>query len=181
MRVLAIDFETADTGRDSACAIGAALVVDGRIVDRAYRLIRPPRPRVMFTEIHGIRWSDVAGEPDFGEVWPDIEDLFEGADLYAAHNASFDRGVLRGCCEAYGFAAPERPWICTVKLSRALWDIRPTKLPNVCEHFGIALNHHDAMSDALACAEIACRAIEHGHELARGLLGESHRLRSAAY
>jgi DNA polymerase-3 subunit epsilon len=172
MRVLAIDFETADTGRDSACAVGVALVDGGRVVDRAYRLIRPPRRRVMFTEIHGIRWADVAGEPCFGDLWYDIAPLFEAADIFAAHNAGFDRGILHGCCEAHGIEPPRRPWVCTVKLSRTLWNIRPTKLPDVCAHFGIELNHHDAMSDALACAEIACRAIAGGHALHPGLLGE---------
>lgn len=171
MRVLAIDFETADSGRDSACAIGAVLVEDGRMAASFYRLIRPPRRRVMFTEIHGIRWSDVANEPCFGEMWPALAPLIETADLFAAHNASFDRGVLIGCCEAYGIVPPERPWLCTVKLSRALWDIRPTRLPNVCEHFGIPLDHHDALSDAAACAEIARRALVEGHDLTRGHLG----------
>lgn len=176
MRILAVDFETADNGRDSACAIGAALVVDGRIVERVRRLIRPPRPLVMFTQIHGIRWTDVVNEPHFGGIWSDVADLFEAADLYAAHNAAFDRGVLRGCCQAYGIAAPERPWICTVKLSRAAWNLRPTKLPNVCDHFGIELDHHDALSDAAACAEITCRAIQGGHALSLGLLGEGRRV-----
>lgn len=171
MRVLAIDFETADTGRDSACAIGAVLIEDGRIADRFHRLIRPPRQRVMFTAIHGIRWSDVANEPCFGEMWPALSPLVAAADLFAAHNAGFDRGVLIGCCEAYGIEPPDRPWLCTVKLSRALWNIRPTRLPNVCAHFGIALNHHDALSDALACAEIARRALLEGYDLVRGHLG----------
>ena len=171
MRVLAIDFETADTGRDSACAIGAVLIDDGRIADRFYRLIRPPRRRVMFTEIHGIRWSDVANEACFGDLWPELAPLVETADLFAAHNAGFDRGVLIGCCAAYGIVAPGQPWLCTVKLSRALWNIRPTRLPNVCAHFGIALNHHDALSDALACAEIARRAMAQGYNLAGGQLG----------
>jgi len=170
VRVVAIDFETADAGRDSACAIGVALVENGRVADRLYRLIRPPRARVMFTEIHGIRWSDVANEPSFGELWPEMAPLIAKADILAAHNAGFDRGVLLGCCGAYGIEPPERPWLCTVKLSRALWQIRPTRLPNVCEHFDIPLNHHDAMSDALACAEIACRALRSGHDLSSGLL-----------
>lgn len=170
MRVLAIDFETADTGRDSACAIGAVLIEDGRIADRFYRLIRPPRQRVMFTAIHGIRWADVANEQCFGEIWPALAPLVAAADLFAAHNAGFDRGVLIGCCEAYGIEPPHRPWLCTVKLSRALWDIRPTRLPNVCEHFGIPLNHHDALSDALACAEIARRALLEGYDLECGHL-----------
>lgn len=171
MRILAIDFETADSGRDSACAVGAVLVENGRIADSFYRLIRPPRPRVMFTEIHGLRWADVMNEPCFGDLWPMLAPLATAADLFAAHNASFDRGVLVGCCETYGIEAPAQPWLCTVKLSRALWDIRPTRLPNVCAHFGIPLDHHNALSDALACAEIARRAIEEGHDLVRGHLG----------
>ena len=81
MRVLAIDFETADTGRDSACAVGAVLVDDGMIVDRYYSLIRPPRPRVMFTAIHGIRWHDVADKACFGELWPDLAPLL-GKDFF---------------------------------------------------------------------------------------------------
>ena len=171
MRVLAIDFETADTGRDSACAIGAVLIDDGMIVDRYYSLIRPPRPRVMFTAIHGIRWHDVADKRCFGELWPELAPLLAGADVFAAHNAGFDRGVLIGCCEAYGIDPPTQAWLCTVKLARAIWNIRPTRLPSVCQHFDIPLNHHDALSDAAACAEIARRAIVEGHPLTRGMLG----------
>ena len=42
---VAIDFETADPGADSACAIGVVRVRDGRIAERIARLIRPPRQR----------------------------------------------------------------------------------------------------------------------------------------
>jgi DNA polymerase-3 subunit epsilon len=44
MKILAIDFETADKGRDSACAIGLAMLEGGRIVEEHYELIRPPSP-----------------------------------------------------------------------------------------------------------------------------------------
>lgn len=170
-KILAIDFETADQGTDSACAIGAALIAGNRIVAQEYRLIRPPRPRVMFTYIHGISWHDVADQPHFGEIWQELAWMFAEADAFAAHNAGFDRGVLHGCSLAYGLTPPEKPWICTVKLARAAWNIRPTKLPNVCDHFGIELDHHDAMSDARACAEIALHAISDGFDLMRGVLG----------
>ena len=39
----AIDFGTADYGRDSACAVAVVRVAGGEIVDRAHFLIRPPR------------------------------------------------------------------------------------------------------------------------------------------
>jgi DNA polymerase III subunit epsilon len=44
----AIDFETADYERDSACAVGIVRVADGRVVRRVYHLIRPPRREFVF-------------------------------------------------------------------------------------------------------------------------------------
>lgn len=48
-RFVAIDFETADPKRDSACALGIVVVDKGEIVDREYRLIRPPRKNSIHT------------------------------------------------------------------------------------------------------------------------------------
>jgi DNA polymerase-3 subunit epsilon len=95
-----------------------------------------------------------------------------GADYIAAHNAGFDRKVLFTCFAAAGYTPPEIDALCTVKLSKAAWGIRPTKLPDVCQHFQIALDHHDALSDANACAEILVIAISQGFDLERGKLGK---------
>lgn len=157
-RFVAIDFETADSGADSACAIGLVVVEGGRVVARHSHLIKPPRRTFQFTYIHGIAWKDVAAAPTFGELWPTLEPTLGGAEFLAAHNAPFDRNVLRACCAAAGLAMPEVPFRCTVQLARAKWGIRPTRLPNVCEHLGIELDHHDALSDAEACARIVIAA-----------------------
>ena len=158
----ALDFETADHGADSACAIGLSVVRDGIREDTVYRLIRPPRRKMMFTHIHGIHWSDVAEAPLFPEVWRDIEPCLEDVDFLAAHNASFDSRVLQGCCAAYDMEDPTTPFVCTVQLARKLWDIRPTKLPDVCRYLAISLDHHHAASDAEACAQIVIAALEDG-------------------
>lgn len=155
---VAIDFETADPGPDSACAVGLVRVEGGRIARRESRLIRPPRPTFAFTWVHGIAWEDVAGQPPFGEVWPELEPVLEGADFLAAHNARFDRAVLEACCRAAGRAAPRLPFECTMMLARRVWGIRPTKLSDVCRALGIRLNHHEALSDAEACARIVIAA-----------------------
>ena len=165
MGFVAIDFETADYGRDSACAVGLVKVEGGRIARRLRRLIRPPRREFVFTYIHGIEWGDVAGEPVFSEVWRELSPLLEGAEFLAAHNASFDRGVLSACCQAAGLAVPAQPFLCTVQLARRTWGIRPTKLPDVCRHLGIKLNHHEALSDAEACARIVMAARKTGAEV----------------
>lgn len=164
---VAIDFETADNGRDSACSVALVVVQDGRIVERVSRLIRPPRSRMLFTHIHGIAYADVAHSPDFAEVWLELAPLLEGAGFLAAHNAPFDRGVLEGCCAAHGLPAPPLPFLCTVQLARELWDLRPTKLPDVCRFLGLQLQHHDALSDATACANIVLAAVEQGYDLGR--------------
>lgn len=158
LNFVAIDFETANHRRDSACALGLVKVVDGEIVDRAIHLIRPPTREFAFTWVHGLTWKDVETAEDFGRLWPKLAPLVDGADFFAAHNASFDRGVLYACCAAYGLAAPTLPFRCTVQLSRRTWNIRPTKLSDVCSALGISLNHHEALSDAMACAQIVLAA-----------------------
>jgi DNA polymerase III, epsilon subunit and related 3''-5'' exonucleases len=163
----AIDFETADNGADSACSVAVVEVRDGRIERTFNRLIRPPRPRMMFTHIHGITWNHVRDQPDFLGLWPDLAGFIEGVDFLAAHNAPFDRRVLEGCCAAYGLAAPAIPFLCTVQAARDVWNLRPTKLPDVCRHLCLPLNHHDALSDATACANIVLAALVDGYDVSR--------------
>lgn len=164
---IAIDFETANNRRDSACAIGLARVSKGRIVAEAHHLIRPPSKEFWYTHIHGLTWKDVAEAPDFAGIWPQIADLFDGVDFISAHNAGFDRGVLYGCCETYGIRPPRLPFLCTVELTRSLWQVRPTKLPDVCRYLSIPLDHHKADSDSRACAEIVIAALADGWRYGR--------------
>lgn len=162
MKFLALDFETADQRSDSACAIGLVRVVNGKIEAEAHHLIRPPRSLVLFTDIHGITWNDVADKPVWAELWPEIAPWFEDIEFVAAHNSSFDSRVLRACCEAAGLEAPTSPFVCTVQLARRVWGIFPTKLPNVAQALGLELKHHEALSDARACANIVIKAWEAG-------------------
>ena len=104
----AIDFETADYGRDSACAVGLVRVENNKIVRSETHLIRPPRQTFIFTEIHGLTWADVKDAPTFKQLWHKLDGFFKGAEFLAAHNASFDEGVLNACC-ARPVAAPEQP------------------------------------------------------------------------
>jgi DNA polymerase-3 subunit epsilon len=157
---LALDFETADGGRDSACAIGLVRVDNGTIVRKTTYLIRPPRKHILFSSIHGIYWDDVKDKPTFRQLWPNISEMMYGVDFLVAHNASFDKGVLYGCCEAARIEVPQIEFHCTMKLARQLWNIYPTKLPDVCNHFDIPLNHHEAGSDAEACALIMIEALK---------------------
>lgn len=159
---LAIDFETATHAPESACAIGLTYVESGRVAHEESHLIRPVSREFRFTWVHGITWADVADAPDFAALWPDLRPWFDRIDFVAAHNARFDRWVLDVCCMAHGFATPRVPWVCTVELARSLWRLKPAKLPDVCRHLSIPLIHHQAGSDARACAEIVIAAEQDG-------------------
>ncbi|MFH2084846.1 MAG: 3'-5' exonuclease [Candidatus Omnitrophota bacterium] len=156
---VAIDFETADHGHDSACAIGIVRIEGNIITDRTHYLIRPPRRDFMFTYVHGLTWEDVKDAPTFAQLWPEIRRKLDGAHYLAAHNKGFDRTVLRACCENAGVEMPLAPFICTVQVSRKILDIRPATLDNVCRELRIKLKHHDPLSDANACASIVLKTM----------------------
>jgi DNA polymerase-3 subunit epsilon len=155
---VALDFETADDQRDSACAVAVVQVEDQKIVERRHFLIRPPRKLFLFTHLHGIAWTHVENKPTFGELWPRLAPLLRAGDFIAAHNATFDRSVLWACCAAARVAPPDARFECTVQLARRIWRLRPTTLPDVCRHLQIPLRHHDPLSDAEACARIVLAA-----------------------
>src|SRR5215470_15896905 len=80
---VAVDFETADHGADSACAVGLVRVEDFKIVARETVLIRPPRERIIFTYLHGITWPMVKDAPVFKDAWAELAPLLSGATFLA--------------------------------------------------------------------------------------------------
>lgn len=164
----AIDFETATRRPDSACAVGLVRVEGGRIVRRISQLIRPWSRRFEFTWLHGISWEDVQTAPRFDGVASLIRELCRDVDFVAAHNAAFDRQVLRACFRRAGLPAPRLRFECTVRLARETWGIRPTRLDVVARTLGIPLRHHDAVSDAEACARIVLEATRRKARVDRG-------------
>lgn len=153
-KFLAIDFETANYSRDSACSVGIVRVENNIIVHKAVHLIQPPSRDFVFTYVHGLSWNDVKNAPTFKEVWKKITPYLEGIDFLAAHNATFDASVLRACCATHNIALPSASFTCSMAVARKTWNLYPTKLSDVCNHLKIKLNHHEALSDAHACAQI---------------------------
>ncbi|MFJ6026249.1 exonuclease domain-containing protein [Pseudarthrobacter sp. NPDC092424] len=154
----AIDFETANGFRGSPCSVGLTKVRNGRIVEEASWLMRPPANHDHFeyhnVRIHGITAADVAGMPRFGDLFPEIG-AFIGDDVLAAHNAAFDLGVIRSALEVSGLPGPAYDYVCTVMLSRRCYSLVSNSLPFAAEEAGVPLlNHHDAVEDARACAGI---------------------------
>lgn len=157
MNFLAIDFETANAKRFSACSVALVMVKNNQIIGEYYSLINPHTDFFWANvKVHGIQEADVADAPDFPEVWDQIKQYFNEQVLITAHNASFDNSVLKACLAHYGLEQPHFQSLCTVKSSKKLFpELHSHKLNVMCDELGIDLaHHHDALEDSRACAEL---------------------------
>ena len=175
MDFVAIDFETANRNWNSACEIGLVVVEDSRVVDTYRRLIRPTPNRFEAgnIRIHKIRPEDVMHEPTFAELYEEMLPYLADKHL-VAHNASFDMGVLLASLQLYGLPQPSLTYSCTVQLARRAFPESPRYgLGIISAYLGIELNHHQALSDANACAQIMLQAQQlFGVSNVEELLGE---------
>lgn len=164
MNFTAIDFETANYQKHSACSVALTIVRDSQIIDNYYTLLKPD---TYFDQrnirIHGIHERDVVNAPTFAQIWPEIKPLFTQNQLIVAHNLPFDRGVLQGSLDFYRLEQPHFQTLCTVQSSRKLlYELPNHKLNTVCDSLGITLdNHHHALADSVACANILLYLEDH--------------------
>ena len=155
---VAIDFETATGYQNSACAVGIVTVENGKIIDEFHTLIKPPDNYYwqQNINIHGIRPKDTEKKSTFAELYPQIKQKLE-SKVVVAHNESFDRNVLLKTMQHYGLNYNDLnlppKWECTVKIYRAK-GFTSASLGNCCNILDIPLNHHEALSDARACAKL---------------------------
>jgi len=159
---IAIDFETASNKSHSACSLGLAFVKNGKIVDQKYYLIKPPGKFSSYNvKIHGLTENDVNSAPSWEDVWPEINALTKNSVLIA-HSASFDISVLIACCNHYKFPIPHFQYIDSIDLFRAAYPTHQKASLDYCSHLlSIKLeNHHNALEDAIACAQVAIKSIK---------------------
>lgn len=158
----AIDFETANPSGASACSVGLVKVRDGRVVDRAYWLLRPPFPHDEFSEwnvrIHGITRAMVADAPSWGDQLTAFREFAED-DWLVAHNAGFDMGVIAKTTEVHGLDVPNHSYLCSLQVARKTYALDSYRLPVAAMAAGFEdFSHHNALDDALACAAIVVHA-----------------------
>ena len=157
----AIDFETANSKRSSVCSVGVVICRNGSIVEEIYEMIRPVPD--YFSQacinVHGIRPRDVATADPFPAVWSRIEPRISGLPL-VAHNRAFDRSCLQNVFEAYDMIYPDYEFHCTLLAARRLHPELPNhRLNTLSRIYNIDLQHHQALSDARACASLALQIL----------------------
>jgi len=155
-RYMAFDVETPNSRNNRMSSIGIAVVEAGEIVESFYSLVDPEcHFDYINVALTGISPEMVKGKPSFPELWEKIEPIMSSGML-VAHNAPFDMSVLAKCLRDYGISWRHKAdFCCTCQMAKRLMpNVQNHKLNTLCDELMISLNHHDAGSDARACAEI---------------------------
>ena len=160
-----IVFDIETTGfssiRDSIIEIGAVKVQDGRIVDRFSTFVNPKRPIPFeITNLTSITDEMVMDSPGIETILPQFLE-FVGDGVLVAHNAGFDVGFIEQNCRNLGLD-DHFIYVDTVALARVLLPtLSKYKLNIVAKALNISLeNHHRAVDDAGATAEIFVKFVE---------------------
>lgn len=161
-RFICLDVETANASLSSICQIGAVIYENRRLVDQWSTMVNPNQEfRNINIRIHGIRASDVATAPDLATMLGELQ-CFTGSSIISSYGA-FDRSAVSQASMASGLQPPANQWIDLQRVVRNAWPLEFTangwKLSHMCKQLGISLeNHHDALSDAVAAAEVFIQA-----------------------
>lgn len=156
---VAVDFETANRlGGVSACAVALVKVRDGLVVDRLSTYLKPPEEfdSYEFTWLHGISRSHTQEAPSWFDMEDAIADFVLDSPVYA-HNASFDARVWKQLDTYFGLQTLPPRFYCSYRIAKqVLPGLENHKLPTVARALApeYRLDHHQADSDAEACALI---------------------------
>ena len=162
MKIVAIDFETANSTLTSPCSLGFCIYDEGVILDNFEWYIKPPEEYAYFTNtfIHHITYKDVADAQSLDQYFAKLEEIFSDS-LIIAHNARFDLGVLNATLDYYGLKHFLNPYLDTVTFARRFYPyLSNHKLDTLSNYLGLRFNHHNAKSDAYCCMMIILKAME---------------------
>ena len=146
---------------DRIIEIGAVKVQNGEIIDKYSVFVNPEIPIPFdITNLTGITDEMVMGAPTIEVILPEFLE-FIGEAALVAHNASFDVGFIEQNCKNLEIQK-KFTYLDTVALARVLLPtLSKYKLNIVAKALGISLeNHHRAVDDAGATAEIFVKFIE---------------------
>ena len=147
--------------KDKIIEIGAVKVENGVITDKFSTFVNPKVPIPFeITNLTSITDDMVMEAPDIETILPQFLE-FVGDAVLVAHNASFDVSFIEQNCR-YQDITPDFTSVDTVAMARILLPtLSKFKLNVVANALHISLeNHHRAVDDAGATAEIFVKFVE---------------------
>lgn len=165
LRLLAVDLETTglDPTTDHIVAIGFIPVDGGSVIHAGarYLVVAPPAEVGESATVHGLTDDAVAAGVPLGEALPELLRALRGRVLLA-HHAVIESGFLSSACRAVFGTGLTLPTVDTLQVQLDItgptWgEPRPgsLRLQAARDHFGLPrYPAHNALTDALACAEL---------------------------
>ena len=147
---------------DRIIEIGAVKMCGGKVTDSFSTFVNPQIPIPFNIEsLTGISDSMVENAGTIEEILPEFLEFCKGA-VMVAHNAGFDVGFIKEKTDAILGRKFECTVVDTVALSRALLpSLGKFTLDHVAKALGVPpFNHHRAVDDAEACADIFAALID---------------------
>lgn len=158
---VAIDVETANSDMASVCQIGVAKYENGKLIDEWSSLIDPED---WFSginiSIHGIEPEDVIGSPTIPDIIDSLR-TFIGNDVCISHTF-FDKSATRRMLNKYELPGLDVRWLDSSSVARRTWkDVERSGygIANLCKKIGYEFEHHDALEDAKAAAQVFLAAV----------------------
>ena len=165
MRQIILDTET--TGLEAAqghriIEIGCVELVSRRVTGRRFhKYIDPERDIDEGAQaVHGISRAQLAGEPKFREIAPELIEFIAGAEL-VIHNAAFDVGFLDAELARLEGGSRRVADLCrvldTLALARSLHPGQRNSLDALCKRYGVdnsGRDLHGALLDAQLLADV---------------------------
>ena len=160
MKLCGLDFKTANSNYGSICAVGAAIVENGEVLERKEYLIKPHKSldwvNNFCRDIHGITYEDLRESPEFSEVWQSVKTMLISADCVVIHDALFDLRHLHNVLSLYNLPSISFDCVYILPLCCYHFPALPDhSLAAMAAKFGITFEHHDALENAETCAKIA--------------------------
>lgn len=144
----AMEFETAQPQNWSICHFGLDCVEIQIITKQLFSLVPPDNYFWNNVKhIHGINTKQNQDAQTFYKIWHQIKPFIKNQIVAANNGFAFDFYGLKQTLEYYEILLPEFTRHCTYK-------IYGDNLASLCRQYKIHLNHHDALSDTKACAEL---------------------------
>ena len=159
----AIDVETANADQASICQIGIVQVRDGKLEDEWCTLVDPEDWFDSWNVfIHGIDENAVQGAPTLPDLHTELIRWL--GDAVIVSHTTFDKVALERALIKYHLPPLESVWLDSAKVARRAWSdkfgTRGYGLKKLAEHFEIEFEHHNALEDAKAAAQILLKAVE---------------------
>lgn len=156
-KYVSVDIETTGLNplTDVITEIGAVKIENGVITETWTTLIDPKRkldPKNI--ALTGITDEMLEGQPLIEDVFGDFALFTEGCKLVGHNIIDFDSRFLESCAKKIGYEFSKEYEDTVVLAPKLLPMLKRFKLNVVAEHFGIEFNHHRALSDAMATAEV---------------------------